>query len=98
MLRRNCSEPVSYALALTPEEAAQLERELPRQVCVGLKQELDLAGVALRYDASGRCAYYIAREQSGLVVWTWCDMGLRASARLLSELVDFLGPMDEQLA
>ena len=98
MLRRKCSEQVSYSVAVGPAETNELIAELPDGIRKDLLESLKQENVLLRYDAPSRCAYYIAREHGDLVVWLWCDMGLRAAGTLLTAVVEVDEPMHVQLA
>ena len=98
MLTKKYSDQISYYLSTTPAETDALIAGLPRGIREGIRESLVHEGVLLRYDAPSRCAYHIARQDAGLAVWTWCDLGLQASANLLSSLVEIEPPMTETLA
>ena len=98
MLRKKCSEQVSYSVAVDPAEVEQLTAELPEQVRKNLQESLDRELVVLRYDAVTRCAYCVAREGNTLIAWLWCEMGLHAAGHLLSAIIEIDEPMTEELA
>lgn len=98
MLRRKCSEQVSYSVAVNPEEVKELTEELPEKIRKNLQESLDREIVVLRYDAVTRCAYYVAREGQNLVVWLWCEMGLHAAGQLLSAVIEINESMSEERA
>ena len=94
MLRRKCSEQVSYSLAVNPAEIDELIADLPERIRKDLRAHLDRELVVLRYDAVSRCAYYVAREENNLVVWLWCEMRLQMAGQLLAVIVELDRPMD----
>ena len=98
MLRRKCSEQVSYSVAANPAEVIELTEELPERVRENLQDNLDREIVVLRYDVLSRCAYYVAREADNLIAWLWCEMGLRAAGQLLSAVIEMDEPMSERRA
>jgi hypothetical protein len=98
VLRRKCSEQVSYSVAVNPAEVTELTEELPERVRENLQDNLDREIVVLRYDAVTRCAYYVAREGDNLIAWLWCEMGLRAAGQLLSAVIEMDEPMGERKA
>ena len=98
MLRRKCSEQVSYSVAVNPGEVKELTEELPEKIRKNLQESLDREIVVLRYDAVTRCAYYVAREGQNLVVWLWCEMGLHAAGQLLSAVIEINESMSEERA
>jgi hypothetical protein len=98
VLRRKCSEQVSYSVAVNPEEVKELTEELPEKIRKNLQESLDREIVVLRYDAVTRCAYYVAREGQNLVVWLWCEMGLHAAGQLLSAVIEINESMSEERA
>ena len=79
VLRRKCSEQVSYSLAVSPAETEELLAELPDKIRKDLLESVMHEIAALRYDTPSRCAYYAAREQSHLIVWLWCNLGFACS-------------------
>jgi hypothetical protein len=98
VLRRKCSEQVSYSVAVNPGEVKELTEELPEKIRKNLQESLDREIVVLRYDAVTRCAYYVAREGQNLVAWLWCEMGLHAAGQLLSAVIEMNEPMSEERA
>jgi hypothetical protein len=98
VLRRKCSEQVSYSVAVYPDEVEELTAELPEQVRKNLQESLNREIVVLRYDAVTRCAYCVARDGDSLVAWLWCEMGLHAAGQLLSAIIEIEQPMTEELA
>jgi hypothetical protein len=98
VLRRKCSEQVSFSVAVNPAEVEELTEELPDKLRANLQDNLDREIVVLRYDAVTRCAYYVAREGGNVIAWLWCEMGLRAAGQLLSAIIEIDEPMSEKLA
>jgi hypothetical protein len=99
MLRRDYTDKVRRYLAVTREEAAELIAGLPESISARLEAVLDLEDVVLRYDQNEHRAYFVARQEPGLVVWTWDDIrDFEMAGHLLAPIAGMDGPLSEDVA
>jgi len=99
MLEKNYNDVVRYIHATTAEEFGQVLALLPDMVKAGLAEEVQKLTDAHRYDAAAKCAYYVARNGSGVTVWSWNHVYRPHEAgELIFRVVSSRAPLDETLA
>jgi hypothetical protein len=99
MLEKTYNAVVQYTLATTAEEVSEVFARLSKAVVRGLVAELDVAGDVHRYDPDKKCAYYFARHENNLAVWSWNEVHRPHEAgELIFLVVSSVSPLDETLA
>jgi hypothetical protein len=99
-LRRAMTETVfnkvvRLVVATTPQELEAVLGHLPHGVRFGVAHQLDEVGEAYRYESSRHCAYYLSRQDQGILVWRWSYVASQLEAIRLRGLVASLeGPLD----
>ena len=78
---------VRLAVANTSEELDTVLGHLPHGVRFGVAFQLDEVGEAYRYESARHCAYYLYRQEQGIVIWRWSYVATQSEANRLRALI-----------
>ena len=73
MMERVFNKVVQLLVVTTAGELDSVLGTLPHGVRFGVARELDQTGEAHRYESARHCAYYLRRQDDGIVVWRIFD-------------------------
>jgi len=86
---------VRLVIATTSEELQTVLGYLPHGVRFGVAHQLDEVGEAYRYELCRHCAYYLRRQEHGILVWRWSYIASPLESNRLQILIASLDrPLD----
>ena len=93
------SDGVQFTRACTAVELAKSFESLPHEVRYDVARELDARGEAHGYDGVSQFAYYLQRDNTGVLLWTWSPIASYWEAAILLSLIKSLKePLSEGTA
>ena len=93
------SDGVQFTRACTAGELAKSFESLPHEVRYDVTRELDERGQAHGYDGVSQFAYYLKRDNTDVLLWTWSPIASYWEAAILLSLIKSLKePLSEGAA
>ena len=90
---------VRRVLATSAEELKAVLGSLPHGTRFGVAHQLEETGEAHRYESLRHCAYYLVRDDNGVLVWRWCYIATQLEAdRLRTTIASLDEPLDADVA
>ena len=99
MFAKAYNDVVWLAFANTPSDLGEALSPMPHGVKYGVACDLNDAGQAHRYDRARERAYFLSRQDEGVLVWRWNYVASYGEAgRLLAMVLSLGAPLNGHTA